>query len=271
VRSSEHILAEHGEKLTAVWGERQAREVWDDFLSKQAVDWKGKTVLDFGCYWGHVGMQLLSEQDVGAVHGVDIEPVWEWLTDGTRPAQTDNLHLHEGNLLELPELQDQRFDIVVSTGTLMLIPPTELRQILGWFLDHLEPGGDCLIDTRTFFSPLGADLHKQVNAPLPHLLFSRRIIADHLERHARGTAAYTNPFCAATYLTLYRRVGFEIVSVDRVMDLKDDPVYDRFADKLSMYERTELMTSRLQTHLRKPAEPEDLSGLLRDDGNESSP
>jgi Methyltransferase domain len=264
--ASEPTLAEHG-KLTAAWGERQAREVWDDFLGKHPVDWRGKTVLDFGCYWGHVGMHLLAEHEVGAVHGVDIQPVWEWLLDDTRPAQTDNLHLHEGNLLELSALREQRFDIVVSTGTLMLVPPTELHDILAWFLDHLPPGGDCLIDTRTFLSPKGGDLQNQVAAPFPHLLFSRRIIDEHLQRHGKGVPRYTNPFCAATYLTLYRRVGFDIVSVERVRDEPPDGALERFADKLSWYEPTELATARLQAHLRKPHRPDDLTGLLRAEGD----
>jgi hypothetical protein len=56
-----------------------------------------------------------------------------------------------------------------------------------------------------------------------------------------------------------------------VTDAKDHPAFEAFPDKLSWYEPTERATARLQTHLRKPSEPDDLTGLLRDQANRSAP
>lgn len=249
-------------KLTGPWGVLQAREIWDNFLSRFDVDWDGKTVLDVGCSWGYVGMHLLADRGVAVVHGVDPVPAWEKLQDGTRPEETEGLHLHQGDARTVKALQEERFDVVISSGTLMLVAPTELHDLLAWALDHLRPGGDCLIDTRTFLSPIGGDLQETVAAPLPHLLFSRRVVSEHLERRGKPPARYTNPLCAATYLMLFHRVGFEFVGADRLINEAREPAYEEFADKLAPYDPAELRTARLQAHLRRPRAPVDASELM---------
>src|SRR5215207_2464999 len=120
---------ENPEKLTAAWGESKAEALWSGFLARYPVKWAGARVLDFGCLWGYLPKFLLERQAVGEAYGVDIEPRWEQMTDGSRPDQTRNLHLYAGDLLEIPELQDLAFDVVCSSGTLFLLPPTKLHAI----------------------------------------------------------------------------------------------------------------------------------------------
>jgi hypothetical protein len=61
-----------------------------------------------------------------------------------------------------------------------------------------------------------------------------------------------NASCAATWLVLLRRVGFELVEVVR-RRAEADP---RFSDKLRVYEPNELRTDRLLCHVRRlPDEP----------------
>ncbi len=188
------------------------------------------------------------------MHGVEEHPVWESVPDGWRPDDRRNVHLHSGELLELPALQRLRFDVIVSIDKLFLLEPTKLMCTLYWFWDHLKPGGRCLIATPTFAHPDGADLGDR--APrFSHLLFSGRDIADFLERTSRASPRYVNPSCAATYLVQFARAGFVIESADRVSaDVDEDFIAEHHA-KLSWLDPVELRTSGLRVTLRRPLVP----------------
>ncbi len=73
------------QKPTHAWGDEWARSLWDDFLHRADVEWKGATVLDFGCHGGSLSVFLAEQTGAEAVHGVEERPVWESLDDGWRP------------------------------------------------------------------------------------------------------------------------------------------------------------------------------------------
>lgn len=236
-------------KLNVEWGEKQALRLWNT-LHVFNLDWKGKTILDFGCSWGYLDKFLIEQQGVATSYGVDIDPIWK-LMDATVYTEP-KLKLFSGNILEIPDIQDITFDIIVTSGTLMLIPPTTQYNILKWFYEHLKPGGYCIIGTRSYLSQNGGDLQWEIKTPLPHLLFSRKIIEDYLTSKNKPISRYMSPLCAASYLTLYHRVGFNLFEARRVYNSLDESVYQQFSDKLGFYDPQELRTTELITLLHKP-------------------
>lgn len=68
-------------KLNVEWGEKQALRLWNT-LHVFNLDWKGKTILDFGCSWGYLDKFLIEQQGVATSYGVDIDPIWK-LMDAT--------------------------------------------------------------------------------------------------------------------------------------------------------------------------------------------
>lgn len=247
-------------KLTQAWGDDTAQRLWNSFMARHDIDWQGKSFFDFGCSWGYLGKYLIEHQGVAQAWGVDVDPQWTQMRDGFDPLSVPGMHLHAGDVLEIAELQEQRFDVIWSSGTLMLIPPTGAHEILRWFFDHLNVGGSCLLNVRTFLSQYGGDLQSYLRTPLPHLLFDKRSLDRYLVAVGKPRSRYMNPSCAATWLMQFRRVGFEIVHAERSPNQIDESVYERHADKLSTYEPSELRTSILNVRLRKPP-PADLSEL----------
>ncbi len=254
-----HVDQPH--KLTLAWGEEQAERLFSGTLARYSVEWRGATTLDFGCAWGYLARHVIERLGAARSYGVDLHPQWNMLDDGWRPEQTPGLYLFAGDAQSIPELQDVAFDVIYSIGTLMLIPPTQLDGYLAWFHDRLRPGGHCILRTRTFFSYCGGDLHRRLKSPLPHLLFSRRTIDRYLAEGGHDPSRYMTPMCAASFLTFYRRAGFEILDVHRTMNPTSQEVYERFEDKLGYYDDQELRTSELAVLLRKPASPMDASVL----------
>lgn len=240
-------------KLTQAWGADTARRLWESYIARHDLAWAGKAFLDFGCSWGYLGKYLLEHQGVREAHGVDIHPQWTEMRDGSEPAALPGMFLYAGDILQIPELQDRTFDVIWSSGTLMLIPPSGVHSILRWFYEHLNPGGSCLLNVRTFLSQYGGDLQSLVKTPLPHLLFDKRTIDRYLASVGLGASRYMNPSCAATWLMQFKRIGFEIVHAERSANQLDESIYEQHIDKLSIYEPHELRTSILNVRLQKVA------------------
>jgi SAM-dependent methyltransferase len=259
---SETLDSGQRHKLTREWGDEWARGLWDEVLGRFEISWQGTTVLDFGCAWGYVTKFLVEHAGVAHAHGVDLHPMWEGMTDGYRPYDVAGVHLHAGDVRELPALQRLHFDTIVSLGTVFLLEPTQLMNTLHWFYDHLKPGGSCVLQTRTYSHYDGADLGSR--APrFAHLLFSERDIAAHLDRAGSPPARLVNASCAATYLVQFARAGFAIERVNRTRDGIDEALIEEHAAKLQWLDPEELRTSGLEVHLRRPS-MSDLSVLDRD-------
>jgi len=249
------------EKLTLEYGER-ASELWKHTFSRFEIDWTGKKVLDFGCLWGYLSKFLVENKEVSEAYGVDILPIWEHMSDVWDYKSIPNLHLLAGNIVELEELQDMKFDIFTSAGTMFLLSPSTLEEVLIWMYNHLHPGGSAVFRTRTFFSHMGGDLHNDTKVPLPHLLFPRHIIDDFLQEASGFPSGYMSPMSSASYLMLFHRVGFEIIDVVKFSSgVKDKDVYSMFQDKLWFYNKDELNTGEIIVHLKKPIVERDISEL----------
>jgi len=139
--------------------------------------------------------------------------------------------------------------------------------VLEWLFEHLRPGGWAVFRTRTYLSWLGGDLHNQLRTPIPHLLFPRRAIDAVLAARGDPPARYMSPLCAASYLTLYRRVGFEIREAIRIPNRIDEATRSLFRDKLGLYDPLELDTAELLVLLRRPEASADLSELITESGD----
>ncbi len=253
----------HQEKLTLEWGERQATRLWDTIFSNFDVEWSGKHVMDFGCLWGYLPKLFLEERGVEESYGVDKHPQWEEMSDDWDYEGTPNLHLHAGDLLSIAELQDKQFDIITSSGTIFLINPSKLERILVWMYEHLRPGVSLLIQTRTFFSGVGGDLHNVTSIPIPHIIFNKNITYE-FARSLNREGIYSNymsPMSSTAYLMLFHRAGFNILDVRSGKTDIDDEVYQRFNDNIWYYNVSDLTTSDIYVHLLRPEKERDISEL----------
>ncbi|MBV8888190.1 MAG: class I SAM-dependent methyltransferase [Alphaproteobacteria bacterium] len=238
-----------------------ARALWDNF-SQLKVDFAGRRVLDFGCKAGDFCRCALTEGRARTVHGVDGEPHWE--SAGRDRPELENVSLFAGDLLIVPELQNEHYDIITSTGSLFLLRPEQVEPVLAWFFDHLVPGGQLLVTTRTIFSYQNGDLHRDLHTPIPHLLFSAAILDDYLaSRGSAATARALLPYCAATWLMLFHDAGFDIRHVLRHESDIPDEILERFMDKLSWYDRRELRTSAITVLLQRASEAPQISDLAQ--------
>lgn len=250
--TAEHI--KDAQKRTLAWGEKRAANTWSNTLSRYPIDWRGMVTLDFGCSWGYLARFVLTEQNVEESYGVDIHPMWEEMTDNSSPADTDHLHLYAGSILDIPEVQGVQFDIIYSLGTLFLLEPSHLKDVIQWFYDHLKPGGHALLRTRTFLSAIGGDIHHNLKSSATHLLYPRSAYDTFFTRHGLPLSRPINPSCGATYLMLYQRCGFDILQVRRHSNPIPEHLFEAYRDRLDLYDPTELATSDITALLQKPAE-----------------
>jgi cyclopropane fatty-acyl-phospholipid synthase-like methyltransferase len=162
----------------------------------------------------------------------------------------------DGAAPELGSLGETRFDLVVSVGALGRIAPTALDLLLESLYERVRAGGYVLLSAASFLSRRGAGVETPLTTPLAHILFPRRIIEQHLAGRGMPQARYASPLCGASYVTLFRRAGFELLDARRVGDELDAAVYERFADKLDVYDRRELREPVLTALLQRPEAPE---------------
>ena len=251
------IKWEEPEKLTLEWGDRQAKAIWDEMFSRFELEWEGKSVLDFGCMWGYFCRFLLEEQKVRESVGIDILPKWEDLSDEWNYQGVENLELFAGDILDIKEIQGRKFDIITTAGTIFLLSPTYLEGVLNWMYDHLAPGGSLVLQTRTFFSYNGGDLHNITSIPFPQVIFSRPVI----EKFIPGRERILNPMSATAFLMLFRRTGFEIINFRKGSGINEAEHIDMFRQKTWYYTERDLNTGDIFVHLKKPKLERDLSEL----------
>ena len=241
------------EKLTIEWGDKQAKALWDGFWSVFEVEWNGKSVLDFGCLWGHFPKFLLEEKGVREAIGIDIYPKWEGVSEWDYHSM-NGLQLHAGDLTEIVEIQESEFDIITTSGTMFLLNPSKQEEVLTWMYDHLKPGGSLLVQTRTFFSYNGGDLHDVTSIPYPHVIFSERII---------NKLTYSRKLIlmsATGNLMLFHRSGFDIKEVRRYRGIDED-FFEKNQEKLWFYSKRDLGTGDIYVHLVKPQSDRDISEM----------
>lgn len=241
------------EKLTLEWGDTQANALWDSIFSNFEIEWEGKSVLDFGCLWGYFPKLLLEEKGVREAVGIDILPKWEGVSEWDYRSMA-NLQLHAGDLVEIAEIQEMKFDIITTHGTIFLLNPSKQEEVLTWMYEHLKPGGSLLVQTRTFFAYNGGDLQNVTSTPNAHVIFSDRII----NKVARFRKL--SPISATGYLMLFHRSGFEIKEVRRSGGI-DESFFKEHQEKLWFYSKRDLGTGDIITHLMKPESDRDISEM----------
>lgn len=224
-------------------------------------DFTGKKILDFGCHWGYFAKDLLA-RGAREVHGMDIIPHWNEVTD-INLGSVPGLKLFAGDILTLPELQSETYDIIVSSGTLFLLSPPQLEAVLAWFYDHVAPGGVAILNTRTVFARSGFDSHVNFgkDVPIPHLLFPRRILDGYLASQNRPRTRDMISYCATTWLTTFRCAGFDIEQVTRHGNDIPPEMLAQFQDRLGWHDEQEVNSGEVTALLRKPASPPDIQSI----------
>jgi len=250
-------------KYTVSWGRNTAQQLWDNY-SSMGVDFPGKRLLDFGCSWGYLCLLALDRGCSQAV-GVDIHPHWEKLDDKTVLAR-EGLALIAGDVVAVDRLQEERFDVVVSSGTLFLLSSEYLDRVLQWFYDHLTPGGDALLRTRCITAKSFNDLGSRMNLPGVQLLFSRRAIDGVVIKKGYRAPKSHVGYTGSTWIMAGRAAGFDVLNVRRHSNSAVARTAVAHHAKTHWMDPAEISTGEITLHLRKPLQPDDLLPLRKQQG-----
>ena len=236
------------QQYSSDWGIKVADSLWENYRSLGA-DFRGKRILDFGCAWGYMCIRAMDEGACCCV-GVDILPHWEKLENQSLLARS-GMRLICGDLLESDELQSMTFDIILSSGTLFLLDSVYLDKVLGWFCDHLVPGGEAFLRTRCVTAKAFNDLGSRLSVPGAQLLFSRRAINKVLTN--KGVVAIKSHlgYTGATWIMACRSAGFDVVNVRRHGNADVVATAASHAAKTRWINQLEIATGEITQHLGK--------------------
>jgi hypothetical protein len=138
----------------------------------------------------------------------------------------------------LADAEAAGLDAIVWSDSLHLVPVSRLLEDLKACHERLAPGGLLLVRSNTVFLSEGP-----FATPLPHLLFGAQAVSEEAP----------NALCAAGYLALFRRAGFEFQEVRRIRGSGEHIERLRaHSGKLRFYDRDELETVALEVVLRRP-------------------
>lgn len=160
------------------------------------------------------------------------------------------------------KLEDRSYDLALVADILHRLAPTAVYELFRAVCEHLRPGAECLVETRTFLHPAGGGLGDRLRTPYAHLAFARDAVEEYYSGRGWPAPVWANPMCRATYFVLFRRAGLtlEEVHVERTRPLQ-------FADKLRWYDTEELEAGWFRARLRRPADSDraraDLRALLQ--------
>jgi hypothetical protein len=135
-----------------------------------------------------------------------------------------------------------RFDVILMIDVLERLMPSDGLDSLVWCQAHLEPGGLAIVRADTFFAAGDAN-----GLAHEHVLFS----GPTLREAATIAAPAPAPLCAATYMTMFRRAGYEFVELERLLR-PDDEAMSEDADRLRFLDPLEARTEGLLAILRAP-------------------
>jgi SAM-dependent methyltransferase len=111
-----------------------------------------KHALDLGCGLGLLSQRLVPYAD--QVLGMDIAPTAIELAR-QRAKGLDNVAFEHGDVMNLPETLNGRFDLVVVADLLYYLSPLDesvLRSVVNRIAELLAPGGVCLLANHFFFA-----------------------------------------------------------------------------------------------------------------------
>ena len=211
-----------------------------DAAHRHDVEFKGKDVLDLGCYDGAISSGYL---DAGAarVYGVDID---EPAVKMAQSRFTDpRLDFRVSGVTGLP-LGDQSVDTVFCYDVFEHVEnPTP---ILEECHRVLRPGGKMLIGTWGWYHPFAPHLWSTMPVPWAHVLFSEKTVLrtcrrvyhsdwyvpnmhDFDETGTRKADKYTHESIPTDYLNKYLISDFQKVFEDSSLDFKINQ--ERFSSK----------------------------------------
>lgn len=206
-------------------------------IEEFAVDWHGRAVLVIAPADAGVADALRSDRGVAELDAVE------------SPAEIGS------------EFEERIYDVVVVGDALYECSPDAIHRAFRWIRDHLRPGGECLVQTRTWLGPDGGALGNHVRTPYAHLAFAKDAVEEYFRANGWEPPTARNRMCRATYLVLFRRAGLQI---EEVRLEQDEP--QAFLDKLKVFDAAELSVAGFRARLRRPRDDErelqELRGLV---------
>jgi DNA-directed RNA polymerase subunit RPC12/RpoP len=116
-----------------------------------------------------------------------------------------------------------------------------------------------ILRTRVWTSAIGADLHREIELPYAHLLYSKAETDRVVEEMGKQTK-YLNWLDSNTYLAIFHRVGFEMIDVRRRMNHHAENVASRVLDMYPWVDPKEALCAELEVRMVKPIEEGDEAG-----------
>jgi SAM-dependent methyltransferase len=114
---------------------------------------RAKTLLDYGAGDGHIVAELAKRSGAGGLERVTLyEPVPAF-AQLARERMTETALASSAEVLETLDLEDRKFDFILCLGVLEHMPLPERERFYSLCVEHLAPGGRCLIDVPIEIGP----------------------------------------------------------------------------------------------------------------------
>lgn len=241
------------EKQRAEWGERQANSLWTNLYSRWTPAIDGQVVLDLGCSWGYMLRFLAERYRPQLLIGTDPSPAWRKIDHGwDYEALGGAVRFIQGDLAGIDELDSESVDTILCTSVLQYLTPEALVANLARAYELLRPGAQMLLRTRVFTSYVGADLHREIALPYPHLLYPEADLAAIVEDRRGRKPNYLNWLTASSYVMMFIEAGFEVADARRRFNSAGPEVIERVAARYPWISETELNCAELEARLVKP-------------------
>ena len=261
-RESRSKLATREEKGGSVWGLDMAERIWDGLYARHSPKIDGSTILDVGCSWGYLLRYISENFEPAKMIGTDIRPWWEIEDHGWDYEELGaSLQFIANDITEIEEIPEESVDLAMCTSVLQYLTPENVESNMAKVYSLLKPGGEMILRTRVWTSYIGADLHRDIELPYSHLLYSKAETDRVLVEMGKPTK-YLNWLDSNTYLAIFHKVGFEMIDVRRRMNHQAPEVASRVVEKFPWIEPRELLCAELEVRMVRPLEPEEIDSAL---------
>ena len=253
-------LVTREEKGGSDWGGGMAQKIWDGLYSRHSPVIDGATILDIGCSWGYLLKFIEETFKPTKMIGTDIRPWWEIEDHGWNYEELgDRIQLIASDLTEIEDIPSESVDLAMCTSVLQYLTPENVEANMEKAYSLLKPGGEMILRTRVWTSAIGADLHREIELPYAHLLYSKAETDRVVEEMGKQTK-YLNWLDSNTYLAIFHRVGFEMIDVRRRMNHHAENVASRVLDMYPWVDPKEALCAELEVRMVKPIEEGDEAG-----------
>lgn len=190
----------------------------DKKLLQSHFDFKGKTVMDFGCGVG--GMSIWMAQHLGAiVDGYDIdekhiEIAFALLEKYPCPTVT----LSQKNIIETPI--DKEYDVIILNDVIEHIKPDWIPGILDILVNrNLKKGGILFISYPPWEGPYASHMKRVINVPWLQFL-PQKMLINMIEKRNQTTLGQYN--LVEEYLELNHMTHKKLMRFIKPLPLKED-------------------------------------------------